>query len=178
MKFGRYISMVVLTACLSLMGSNTAAEQNPGKKGRESETVLVRNVTLLNQEGEAEDVVVNILVSDNPGFKGYYITGAWALTGEMRTYNHKSGSFSPLPVAKSVYQGGAGAWEAAVRWSDIDLADSAVDGGEMQIFSLGLDWWLNSFFCFNANYRHITLDRFDERGQSDGLMTRLLLILE
>lgn len=74
----------------------------------------------------------------NPNFTGYYLSGAWALTGEMHGYNRKSGTFGPLPVARSVYQGGWGAWEVAARWSDLDLTDGLVDGGEMQIASLGL----------------------------------------
>jgi phosphate-selective porin OprO/OprP len=115
---------------------------------------------------------------DSPDFTGYYVTGSWALTGEMRGYNRKSGVFNPLPVAKSVYQGGWGAWEVAARWSDIDLTNGLVDGGEMQILSLGLNWWLSSFFSVSLNYRNISLDRFGIKGQSDGFLSRVVLLLE
>lgn len=111
-------------------------------------------------------------------FTGYFVTGSWALTGEMRGYNRKSGIFNPLPVAKSVYQGGWGAWEVAARWSDIDLTDGFVDGGEMQILSLGLNWWLSPVFNVSFNYRNISLDRFGIKGQSDGFLIRVVLILE
>jgi phosphate-selective porin OprO/OprP len=114
----------------------------------------------------------------SPVFTGYYVTGSWALTGEMRGYNRKSGVFNPLPVAKSVYQGGWGAWEVAARWSDIDLTDGLVYGGEMQILSLGLNWWLSPFFSASLNYRNISLDRFGIKGQSDGFLTRVVLLLE
>ncbi len=114
----------------------------------------------------------------SPDFTGCYVTGSWALTGEMRGYNRKSGIFNPLPVAKSVYQGGWGAWEVAARWSDIDLTDGFVDGGEMQILSLGLNWWLSPFFNVNFNYRWITLDRFGVEGDSNGFVSRVTLLLE
>jgi phosphate-selective porin OprO/OprP len=114
----------------------------------------------------------------SPDFKGYYVTGSWALTGEMRGYNRKSGTFNRLPVAKSVHQGGWGAWEVATRWSDIDLTDRLVDGGEMQILSLGMNWWLSPFLSVNLNYRWITLDRFGVEGKSSGFMSRFLLMLE
>lgn len=114
----------------------------------------------------------------NPNFTGYYLSGAWALTGEMHGYNRKSGVFGPLPVARSVYQGGWGAWEVAARWSDLDLTDGLVDGGDMQIASLGLSWWLSPIFNVSFNYRWIMLDRFGVNGDSSGFNSRVLLILE
>ena len=114
----------------------------------------------------------------NPDLSGYHLTGSWALTGEMRGYNHKSGIFNPLPVARSVYQDGWGAWEIAARWSDIDLTDGSVDGGEMQVLSLGLNWWLSPVFNINFNYRWITLDRFGVEGDSGGFNSRIVLMLE
>jgi len=114
----------------------------------------------------------------SPDFTGYYVTGSWALTGEMRGYNRRSGIFNPLPVSKSVYQGGWGTWEVAARWSDIDLTDGLVEGGQMEIFSLGLNWWLSPIFNVNINYRWITLDRFDVTGDSSGFNTRIVLMLE
>jgi phosphate-selective porin OprO/OprP len=114
----------------------------------------------------------------NPDLTGYYVAGAWALTGEMRGYNRKSGVFNPLPVSKSVYQNGWGAWEISARWSELDLTDGGVDGGETQIMSLGLNWWLTPIFNVSVNYRWITLDRFGVEGDSGGMTTRLLLMLE
>ncbi|MBW2285625.1 MAG: porin, partial [Deltaproteobacteria bacterium] len=99
-------------------------------------------------------------------------------TGEMRAYNRRSGVLGPVPVSRSVYQGGVGAWEAAIRWSDLDLSDGEVDGGKMGILSLGLNWWLTPFFAVNVNYRHISLDRYGIKGRSDGLQSRVVLLLE
>lgn len=111
-------------------------------------------------------------------FSGQHIAASWALTGEMRPYRRRSGVLGPLPVAKSVHQGGWGAWEAALRYSTLDLTDGPVDGGQMNIDTLGLHWWLTSYSVFSLNYRNITLDRFGESGTSNALTGRLTLILE
>jgi len=110
-------------------------------------------------------------------FSGYYITGSWILTGEMRDYRTKSGTFGPVPVSRSVYQNGKGAWELAARWSSIDLTDGAVQGGEMDILSLGLSWWLSPIFNVNLNYRYITNDKDLLRGTASGVDARVLLKL-
>ena len=128
--------------------------------------------------GEYVSTDVDAPALGNPYFRGYHITGSWILTGEMRSYRKTIGIFGPVPVARSVYQGGWGAWEIAVRWSDLDLTDGAIDGGEMGILSLGLNWWLSPVFNVNFNYRHITLDRFGIEGTSSGFMGRVLLMLE
>lgn len=114
----------------------------------------------------------------NPDFTGYYLAGSWALTGEMRGYNRKSGTFSPQPIARSTNNGGWGAWEVAARWSDLDLTDGGIDGGELEIISLGLNWWLSPVFHVSFNYRWMELDRFGVEGNSRGFNTRVLLILE
>ena len=114
----------------------------------------------------------------DPHFTGYHVTASWILSGEMRGYNKRAGILGPVPVAKTVNQGGWGAWEVGVRWSDLDLTDGLIDGGEMDILSLGLSWWLTPVFNFNMNYRFITLDRFGVEGDSSGLNVRVLLMLE
>jgi phosphate-selective porin OprO/OprP len=114
----------------------------------------------------------------DPEFGGYHITGSWVLSGEMRAYNKKSGILGKVPVAKSVYQGGWGAWEVGARWSELDLTEGTVDGGEMQIASVGLNWWLSPIFNVNLNYRHIGLDRFGLQGAAHGFNTRVMLVLE
>jgi phosphate-selective porin OprO and OprP len=114
----------------------------------------------------------------DPVFAGYHIGVSWSLSGEMRPYNKKSGVLGRLPVSASVYQGGKGAWEIALRWSDLDLTDGLIDGGEMDILSLGLHWWLSPVFYMGINYRRINLDRFNVTGSSDGLTARITLLLE
>jgi phosphate-selective porin OprO/OprP len=114
----------------------------------------------------------------DPVFSGYHVTASWILSGEMRAYNRRSGVFGPVPVARSVYQGGWGAWELALRWTELDLTDAEIEGGEMQVLSAAVNWWLTSYFSFNFYYRRIELDRFGVQGTSDGMLARVVLMLE
>jgi phosphate-selective porin OprO/OprP len=114
----------------------------------------------------------------DPSFDGYHVTASWALSGEMRSYNRRSGLFNQLRVSRSVYEGGWGTWELGLRWSELDLTDGAVEGGEMQIASFGVNWWLSPIFNVNFNYRHVNLDRFGLDGDTHGFNTRVLLVLE
>jgi phosphate-selective porin OprO/OprP len=114
----------------------------------------------------------------NPQLGGYHITGSWILTGEMRPYNRRNGTLGPVPVARSIDHGGYGAWELTGRYSSVDLSDGSLSGGEMDIFSLGLNWILKPTFMLNLNYRHVDLDRFGIVGKSDGLMGRVILMMD
>ena len=114
----------------------------------------------------------------SPDFDGYWIGASWVLTGEMRPYNKKSGTFGNVPIARTVYQGGKGAWELSARWSSIDLSDGLVEGGEMDIASLGVNWWLTPIFSVGMNYRYIWNTRLGVEGTSSGLNSRVLLLLE
>ena len=102
----------------------------------------------------------------------------WAVTGETRAYRKRSGTFDPLPVARQVNRGGWGALEFALRYSRLDLTEGMVDGGEMDIFSLGVNWWLSRAAHFGVNYRHNSLDREGVQGESSGLNARILLMLD
>ena len=116
--------------------------------------------------------------SGNPYLSGYHVTGSWALTGETRAYRKRGGTFDPLPVSRPVNQGGWGAVELAFRYSNTDLTDGLLEGGEMDIYSLGVNWWFTRSTSLSANYRYITLDRFDTQGGSSGLNVRILLMLD
>jgi len=120
----------------------------------------------------------------NPELSGYHVSAVYSVTGEMREYNKKSGTFSPLLVARSVEQGGWGALELSTRWSVFDGSDGGLSAGDTSIFSVGLAWWLTPKFNINFNYRWIDLDRCsfiseacDLQGKSNGFNTRLVLFL-
>lgn len=114
----------------------------------------------------------------DPSFKGYYVVVSYALSGEMRQYNKRSGLFNKIKVANGVNSGGWGTLEIYSRWSSIDLNDENIDGGAMNTFSLGLNWYPMSAIQANINYRYSTLDRFEQTGSNHGLVARLVFILE
>ncbi len=113
---------------------------------------------------------------------GYHLTASWVLTGEVRPYNWRTGLFRGIPIAATVNQNGWGAWEIGTRFSLLDMSEApgpeGYDAGEMGIWSLGLNWWLSPYFNVNLNYRYITLNRFGEEGDSQGMNARIMLVLE
>jgi phosphate-selective porin OprO/OprP len=116
------------------------------------------------------------LLDPNPG--GYHVTASWVLSGEMRPYNKRVGIFGRVPISRSVNQNGMGAWEISTRFSNLDTNDGLLEGGDMDIWSAGLNWWLNPYFNVNLNYRFITLDRKGITGESHGFNARVALMLE
>lgn len=114
----------------------------------------------------------------DPRFKGYYVVASYVLSGEMRTYNKRSGLVNRVNVANGVNSGGWGALEVYSRWSSVDLSDNGIDGGEMNTLSLGLNWTPIQAIQLNLNYRYSTLDRFGESGFNHGIVTRLVFVLE
>ena len=123
-------------------------------------------------------VDVDSAESGDPFFSGYSLSGSWAVTGEMRAYRKRSGLFNPLPVSTGVNQGGWGAFELVLRYSRLDLSAGTVDGGELDILSGGVNWWLTRTVQTGVNYRLISLDRFGIQGLSSGLNVRLALMLD
>jgi len=132
--------------------------------------LLLNGEYVINQVDDA--------ITGDPVFTGYHLTANYILTGEMRPYNKRSGLFRPVPIANSVDDGGWGAWELSARYSNLDLNEGTVAGGDMDVYSLGLNWWLSTSASLGINYRHIVLEDIDGTGHSDGLMTRITLILE
>ena len=114
----------------------------------------------------------------DPVFNGYYGVASYIFSGEVRKYNKRSGIFNRVNVANEVTSGGWGSWEAYGRMSSINLSDELIDGGKMTTFSIGLNWWPVSSIQVNANYRYSTLDRYGVKGFNQGLVTRLVLVLE
>ncbi len=94
----------------------------------------------------------------NAEFQGSYIFASWFLTGESRNYKYKSGSFSRVKPKKNAGQGGMGAWELGLRYSQIDLNDGVILGGEEENITLGLNWYVNPLIRFMANLVLIDTD--------------------
>jgi phosphate-selective porin OprO and OprP len=118
----------------------------------------------------------------DPAIDGYHVTASWILTGEVRPYNRRSGVFRPIPIARTVEQNGWGAWEISTRYSALDMTEvpdtAGISAGEMDVWSIGLNWWLTPKMNANLNYRYIDLDRFGVQGSSQGFVSRIMLILE
>jgi phosphate-selective porin OprO/OprP len=76
---------------------------------------------------------------------GYYVFGAWMITGETRSYSKGYvGNTRPFHDW--------GAFEVAVRYSELDLNDGPVHGGKEDDWTVGLNWYLGQHLKFQANY--------------------------
>jgi phosphate-selective porin len=88
-----------------------------------------------------------------------------------------SGHYSEV-LEKPYENSNKGAWELTARWSNVDLNDGRIEGGDMDIASLGLNWWLTPFFGVNLNYRYIWNTRNGVEDSCSGFNSRVVLLLE
>lgn len=76
---------------------------------------------------------------------GYYVFGAWMLTGESRLY--KDSYFKNVKPAHDY-----GAVELSARYSQLNLRDGIVQGGREHDWTVGLTWYLGQHLKFQTNY--------------------------
>lgn len=111
------------------------------------------------------DRVANLGIP-NDKFDGGYIQASYTLTGETHTYNPSTGAYNGIVPANpaSLSSGGWGAWEIAGRYSELNLNDNlgvinGVAGGKQQVYTAGLNWYVNRNIRFMFNYLHGTIDK-------------------
>jgi phosphate-selective porin OprO/OprP len=117
----------------------------------------------------------------NPKFDGWYVQGAWVLTGEPRPYNPAEARFDG-PKMNYNFNPSAGTWgavELVARYSDMDLnyhsggagvaqlAD-AIRGGEQKVTTAGVNWYLNPSIRLMLDYQHVDIDRLNAAGAQVG----------
>jgi phosphate-selective porin OprO/OprP len=117
----------------------------------------------LHAQAEWARADVDAMGMSDPSFNAHDIQVGYFLTGEHRPY--KGGNFSRIkPESIWGEEDGSGAVEVAVRYSDIDLDDEEVRGGKMNVWTFGLNWYLNPNTRIMINYNLIDLDRRAEDG--------------
>jgi phosphate-selective porin OprO/OprP len=105
-------------------------------------------------------------VSDPDGdadLSAWAVDVGWFLTGESMKY--KAGAFSGIKPKTPIGKGGWGAWQIAARLENMDLTDGNIIGGEADVFTVGLNWYLTSNTRLMANYGAV-LD-FNRNGFAD-----------
>jgi len=101
---------------------------------------------------------------------GWYLFGTYSLTGESRGYDSNTGRINGIKPTLNATEGGYGAWELALRFSEIDLVGNnhavinPAAGDQGQIWTLGLNWYANQNIRLMANYNHAQIKK---TGQSD-----------
>jgi phosphate-selective porin OprO/OprP len=110
--------------------------------------------------------------SNDPSFSGWYAQATYLVTGEQRKYDAKSGQFKrikPKTPFKFGVDGATGAVEIALRYSNTDLNDAGagVLGGEMDNFTVGVNWYINNNVRLMTNYVSVETDSNAAVGNAD-----------
>jgi phosphate-selective porin OprO/OprP len=113
----------------------------------------------------------------NPTFNGGEVFVAWNITGETRPYKAAGAYFSAVSPARPVMQGGPGAWELVLRYSDVDLDAGTLRGGGVRRVTPMVNWHLSDFMRLEFAYGYGKLDRFGVTGTTRFFTARLQLTL-
>jgi phosphate-selective porin OprO/OprP len=154
--------------------------------------LTIQNVML---EGEYFDYKIDrrnatnpAIAPANPHFSGWYVQGAWVLTGEPRPYNPAEARFDAPRMAYNFNPaaGTYGTVELVARYSDLDLnfhdcgggravpttagvaCFDAVRGGEQKISTIGMNWYLNPVIRFMLDWQWVDVNRFNTAGAQVG----------
>ncbi len=107
---------------------------------------------------QSEWVQADVDAPEGGDLDGYYVQAGYVLTGESRSYDQKLGAFKGVsPSSKFLEDGGIGAWEAVLRWSNLDFSDLAPNQ-EIDTWTIGVNWYLNKNIRAMLNYSHAELD--------------------
>ena len=186
---------LVSTASSTILGTSTAATNIPESGGRLWGLEGGGNIRNFFLYGEYMNFSVDRDVhctgctpfggtaGINPGdpkFTGWYVEGSWILTGETKSYqpnatNNEMATFNnPRVITPFDWNAGTwGAWELAVRYSDLDLnwhpgvigqtaAQSPIGGirgGEEKIWTLGVNWYFNNNVLMRFNYLIVDMSK-------------------
>lgn len=93
-------------------------------------------------------------------FDGYYAYASYFLTNDRRPYSTSDAAFGTVSPSSP-----DGAWQIAARISNLELTDRDITGGEANIITLGVNYYMNRNLRFSANY--ILADSDDIAGDDD-----------
>lgn len=113
--------------------------------------------------------------SGDPLLHGGDIFAAWLLTGETRPYSARNALFQAVSPARTVFEGGPGAWELVLRYSHADLDDGTIRGGRFRRITPMVNWHLSDNVRLELAYGYGVLDRFGLQGTTHFFQTRLQL---
>jgi phosphate-selective porin OprO/OprP len=119
----------------------------------------------------------NSTINGDPVFFGGDVVTSYFLTGEVRPYNTATGIFGFVPVKKSVFKGGPGAWEILCRYSTLDLDGGTLKGGKFWRITPMVNWYLSKDVRLELAYGYGVLDRFNLKGATQFFQCRIQFTL-
>mgnify|MGYP003572197403 CR=1 FL=1 len=97
----------------------------------------------------------------------YSVQVGYFLTGENRAWDAKKGNWgrtSPLNNYGDDSGDCQGAWEVAARYGSLDATDGSLRGGEIEQWTLGVNWYLNPNTRVMFNYVMSEVSRLNDGG--------------
>lgn len=88
--------------------------------------------------------------AENLDFSSWYIQSSLFLTNDRRFY--KKGKFGIVKPHSILGKNGSGAWELAMRFSELDLNDGSIVGGVERNMTLALNLYATPEIRFSAEY--------------------------
>jgi phosphate-selective porin OprO/OprP len=116
---------------------------------------------------------VNSEQEGNLWFHGGDVVATWLITGETRSYNTVGNYFRGIEPAKTVIQGGPGAWELVLKYSYANLDNRAIQGGKFSRVTPMLNWYLTDNMRLEIAYGYGVLNRFGVIGRTQFFQARL-----
>jgi phosphate-selective porin OprO and OprP len=119
------------------------------------------NLGPLQVVSEFQQVAVQRSGGSDLSFQGEYAYVSYFLTGESMTWDRATGQIGRATPFENFFLvrshddricGGWGAWQVAARFDHVDLTDSNIQGGVMDSFTLGLNWYWNAYSKLQVNY--------------------------
>jgi phosphate-selective porin OprO/OprP len=120
---------------------------------------------------------INSPSTGNPTVNGGFVMAAWTITGEVRPYNTVGGVFKDISPNKTVFEGGPGAWELVLRYSNADLDSEGIHGGVFKRVTPMMNWYLSDNVRWEFTYGYGRLNRFDLVGHTQFFQSRIQLQL-
>ncbi|RPD96613.1 hypothetical protein EGM88_09630 [Aureibaculum marinum] len=135
------------------------------------DTQLVENVVDLNMLNfetafvsgplslQAEYLITELNTDISNRFSSYYGQISYFITGEQKKYKSSYSGFDRIKPKNNFIgkNGGSGAWEVALRYSNSDLNSEDIFGGEQSDLTVGLNWYLNPVTKIKFNYVNATI---------------------
>jgi phosphate-selective porin OprO and OprP len=123
-----------------------------------------------------EDASVNGASVGTPFFQGGYVQCAYLLTGEHEVYDRRRATFERIVPYENAFWvhdrngnccHGWGAWQILARYNAIDLNDNGILGGELNSFTLGINWIWNPQARMQLNYDFTNRQAIKTTPQAD-----------
>jgi phosphate-selective porin OprO/OprP len=111
----------------------------------------------------------------DPVFHGGDFAASYFFNDAKRPYSTAGGFFKAVSPARTVFQGGPGAWELVLRYSYINLDSKAVHGGTFSRITPQVNWYLSENVRLELNYGYGHLNRFDLHGNTQFFQSRIQL---